>query len=74
MEWFLYDRDHCYELRKTRINLAKRRGVFSGLSNIYGGAILRKYLKPVSAILYQIVIFSPNASPSRTVKNVFYFI
>ena len=62
------------ELRETRINLARRRGVCSGLSNIYGGAILRKYLKPVSAILYQIVIFSPNDSPSRTVKNVFYFI
>ena len=32
------------------------------------------YLKLVSAIFYQIFIFSPNDSPSKTVKNVFYFI
>ena len=31
-------------------------------------------LKLVSAISYQIVIFSPNDSPSKTMKNVFYFI
>ena len=29
-------------------------------------------LKFVSAIFYQIFIFSPNDSPSKTVKNVFY--
>ena len=32
------------------------------------------YLKLVSAIFYQIFIFSPNDSPSKTMKNVFYFI
>ena len=31
-------------------------------------------LKFVSAIFYQIFIFSPNDSPSKTMKNVFYFI
>ena len=31
-------------------------------------------LKLVSAIFYQIFIFSPNDSPSKTIKNVFYFI
>ena len=31
-------------------------------------------LKIVSAIFYQIFIFSSNDSPSKTVKNVFYFI
>ena len=31
-------------------------------------------LKLVSAIFYQIYIFSANDSPSKTVKNVFYFI
>ena len=31
-------------------------------------------LKLVSAIFYQISIFSPNDSPSKIVKNVFYFI
>ena len=32
------------------------------------------YLKLVSAIFYQNFIFSPNDSPLKTVKNVFYFI
>ena len=31
-------------------------------------------LKLVSAIFYQILIFSPNACPLKTMKNVFYFI
>ena len=33
-----------------------------------------KSLKLVSTIFYQIFIFSPNDSPSKTMKNVFYFI
>ena len=32
------------------------------------------YLNLVSAIFYQIIIFSSNDRPSRTMKNVFYFI
>ena len=36
--------------------------------------ILKTYLKLVSAIFYQIFIFSPNDSPSKTEKNIFYFI
>ena len=31
-------------------------------------------LKLVSAIFYQFFIFSPNDSPSKTMKNVLYFI
>ena len=31
-------------------------------------------LKPVSAIFYQIFIFSPNDKTSKTMKSVFYFI
>ena len=31
-------------------------------------------LKIVSALSYQIFIFSPNKSPLKTMKNVFYFI
>ena len=31
-------------------------------------------LKLVSAIFYEIFVFSPNDSPSKTIKNVFYFI
>ena len=34
----------------------------------------RFFLKLVSAIFYHILIFSPNDSPSKTLKNVFYFI
>ena len=30
-------------------------------------------LKLVPAIFYQFLIFSPNDSPSKTMKNVFYF-
>ena len=33
-----------------------------------------KSLKLVSAFFYEIFIFSPNDSPSKTMKNVFYFI
>ena len=32
------------------------------------------FLKLVSAIFYQIFIFSPNDSPLKTMKNVFHFI
>ena len=32
------------------------------------------HLKLVSAIFYQIFIFSSNDSPLKTMKNVFYFI
>ena len=32
------------------------------------------YLKLVSAVFYQIFIFSQNDSPFKTMKNVFYFI
>ena len=35
---------------------------------------LKTTLKLVSAIFYQIFIFSPNYSPLKTMKNVFYFI
>ena len=39
------------------------------------GPMFVKYLlKLVSAIFYQIFIFSPNDSPLKTMKNVFYFI
>ena len=38
------------------------------------GNRIQSTLKLVSAIFYEIFIFSPNDSPSKTVKNVFYFI
>ena len=38
---------------------------------IFTGKLL---LKLVSAIFYQICIFSPNHSPLKTMKNNFYFI
>ena len=33
-----------------------------------------KCLKLVSTIFYQVFIFSPNYSPSKTMRNIFYFI
>ena len=36
--------------------------------------LIFKYLKFVSANFYQIFIFPPNDSPSKTIKNSFYFI
>ena len=38
------------------------------------GVTERCSLKLVSAIFYQIFIFSANDNPSKTVKSVFYFI
>ena len=44
------------------------------------GSVMRRYLvkstilKLVSAIFYQIFIFSPNCSPLKTMNNIFYFI
>ena len=40
--------------------------------NIFSRMVL--YLKLLSAIFYQIFIFSPNDSPSKFVNNVFHFI
>ena len=43
--------------------------------NIYLNKLLiSQVLKLVSAIFYEFFIFLPNDSPSKTVKNVFYFI
>ena len=36
--------------------------------------IFIRTLKLVSSIFYQIFIFSPNESPSKTMKRIFYFI
>ena len=42
--------------------------------NIYQSNTYRKDLNVVSAIFYQIFVFSQNDSPLKTMKNVFYFI
>ena len=44
---------------------------FDNLHLVYHFTVV---LKLVSAIFYQICIFSPNDSPLKTIKNVFYFI
>ena len=36
--------------------------------------LINSQLKLASAIFYQFFIFSPNDSPSKTIKSVFYFI
>ena len=52
----------CVEIYKTLNDLNP-----SFMNNIFK-------LKLVSAVFYQIFIFSSNDSPSKTLKNVFYFI
>ena len=42
--------------------------------NIYQSNTYRKDLNVVSAIFYQIFVFSQNDSPLKTMKNAFYFI
>ena len=44
------------------------------ISFLYGYIDFALILKLVSAIFYQIFIFSTNGSPLKTMKNVFYFI
>ena len=44
------------------------------MHTVYLRYFLNNFLKLVSAIFYQIFIFSPNHSPLKTMKNVFYFI
>ena len=45
--------------------------LFISLMQLVNGA---QFLKLVSAIFYKSFIFSLNDSPSKTMKNVFYFI
>ena len=47
---------------------------FTGIDNIIVSDCSSNCLKLVSAIFYRIFIFSPNDSPLKTMKNVFYFI
>ena len=62
----VFDHDFCSRnLQWERINLSFMRHLFTFNCIV---------LKLVSAIFYQIFIFSPNDSPSKTIKNVFYFI
>ena len=46
--------------------------IFS-ISDINGVVLVSLLLKLVSAIFCQFLIFSPNHSPSKTMKSVFYF-
>ena len=47
---------------------------FTNLNNHKTVNKLISFLKLVSAIFYQILFFSPNDSPLKTIKNVFYLI
>ena len=42
--------------------------------HLHGPALFTIPLKLVSGIFYQIFIFAPNDSLSKTMENVFYFI
>ena len=64
--------------RVLRKNLHLKPIAFSQVTEAYLGpcqtCMIVQLLKLVSAIFYQIFIFSPNDSPSKTMKSVFYFI
>ena len=63
-------------LHKPIIRKFEKQKVYSSFKDNIWGADLAdlKLLILVSAIFYQMFIFSTNDSPLKTVKNVFYFI
>ena len=54
--------------------LACNRNQYTSYCNIETTVCSISFLKLVSAIFYEIFIFSPNDSPSKAIKNVFYSI
>ena len=48
--------------------------IFPDICDSYGSISSHLFLKLVSAIFYQILVFPPNDSPPKTMKSVFYFI
>ena len=48
--------------------------IFPDIYDSYGSISSHVFVKLVSAIFYQILVFPPNGSPSQTMKSVFYFI
>ena len=62
-------RNNLVDLLIAKINIFKQQQI-----TCYEWQPSKQLLKLVSAIFYQIFIFSPNHSTSKTMKNVFYFI
>ena len=48
--------------------------IYPDIYDSYGIISSHLFLKLVSAIFYQILVFPPNDSPPKTMKSVFYFI
>ena len=48
--------------------------IFPDIYDSYGSISSHVFVKLVSAIFYQILVFPSNGSPSKTMKSVFYFI
>ena len=68
--FLLWTWDSCEGWQHLLLKIEKRMMVM----HLRGRITHQSYLKLVSTIFYQIFIFSPNDSPSKAVKNVFYFI
>ena len=60
--------------RKKRTCSLQLFGTSAAVQNIFKNQQAKFNLKLVSAIFHQIFIFSPNDSPSKIMKNAFYFI
>ena len=63
---------HLVQSQVTKMKLKGK--YYASKKQPFEKLFLRQSLKLVSAIFYQISIFSPNDSPSKTMKNLFYFI
>ena len=65
------------KVKNTKVFTINNESIFTYVSNkakaFEAGSIFRD-LKLVSAIFYQIFIFSPHDSPSKAMKSVFYLI
>ena len=65
------------KFKNTKVFTINNDSIFTYVSNkakVFEAGFIFRDLKLVSAIFYQIFIFSPNDSPSKAMKNVFYLI
>ena len=67
--FLLWTWDSCESWQHLLLKTEKRMMVM----HLRGRITHQSYLKLVSTIFYQIFIFSPNDSPSKAVKSIFYF-
>ena len=66
--------DHNKMLIRKEASLSREVNMYYEFSVKSRWGFNRGYLKLMSSIFYQILIFSPNVSPLKTMKIFFYFI